>query len=148
MRALCRTMIVAACLAGPAAAHEHATGVVKERMDLMENMAKRMKAIRERIDRKRDRAAIKADAAAIAEGAPHMLHLFPPGSTQKPTDAKAAIWQNWPDFERIAQTLEAESKKLAAMNPSDVAAIAAQRRAVLQTCGDCHEKYRVKRRAQ
>src|SRR5205814_7749080 len=93
--ALCGLAIVAACLS--AAAHEHATGVVKERMEMMEVMAKRMKAIRERIDRKRDLAAIKADAEAIASHAPHVVHLFPPGSMQKPTDAKTTIWQNWPD---------------------------------------------------
>ena len=51
--------IAAACL--PSAAHDHATGVVKERMDMMEVMAKRLKAIRERIDGKRDLAAIKVD---------------------------------------------------------------------------------------
>ena len=72
-----------------ALAHDHATGVVKERMVMMENMAKRMKAIRERIDRKRDLAAIKSDAEAIASQAPHLVHLFPPGSTMRPTDARA-----------------------------------------------------------
>ena len=57
---------------------------------MMEVMAKRMKAIRERIDGKRDLAAIKADAEAIASHAPHLVHLFPPGSTQKPTDARGS----------------------------------------------------------
>jgi cytochrome c556 len=148
MRGLFCRIIIAGCLAVPAAAHEHATGVVKDRMELMEGMAKRMKAIRERIDRKRDLPAIKADAAAIAEGAPHIVHLFPSGSTQRPTDARAIIWQNWPDFERLAKALEVESQKLAGMDGSDLAAISAQERAVSQTCAGCHEKYRVKRRRQ
>ena len=87
--ALCALAIAAACL--PSAAHDHATGVVKERMVMMEAMARRMKAIRERIDGRRDLAAIKADAEAIAAQAPHVVHLFPPGSTQRPTDANAAI---------------------------------------------------------
>src|SRR6478736_8295224 len=91
--ALCALAIAAACL--PSAAHDHATGVVKERMDMMEVMAKRLKAIRERIDGKRDLAAIKTDAEAIAAQAPHLVHLFPPGSTPRPTDANAAIWKNW-----------------------------------------------------
>ena len=94
--ALCVLAIATACL--PSAAHDHATGVVKERMEMMEAMAKRLKAIRERIDAKRYLAAIKADAEAIAAHAPHLVHLFPPGSTQKPTDARAAIWQNWSDL--------------------------------------------------
>ena len=137
--AFCALAIAAAC--GPSAAHDHATGVVKERMEMMEAMAKRLKAIRERIDGKRDLAAIKADAEAIAAHAPHVVHLFPPGSTQKPTDARAAIWQTWCDFERNASALEAESKKLVNTSADDLAALSAQARAVTEACGACHEKY-------
>jgi cytochrome c556 len=142
--ALCVLAIATACL--PSAAHDHATGVVKERMEMMEAMAKRLKAIRERIDAKRYLAAIKADAEAIAAHAPHLVHLFPPGSTQKPTDARAAIWQNWSDFERKAAALEAESKKLMNTGAGDLAALSTQARAVTEACGACHEKYRTKRR--
>ena len=40
---LCLLTIAASYL--PSAAHDHATGVVKERMDMMEVMGKRLKAI-------------------------------------------------------------------------------------------------------
>jgi cytochrome c556 len=140
---LCALAIAAACL--PSAAHDHATGVVKERMEMMEVMAKRMKAIRERIEGKRDLAAIKADAEVIASHAPHVVHLFPPGSTQRPTDAKRTIWQNWPDFERKAAALETESKKLMSADPNNFDVLRAQVLAVSRTCGDCHEAYRIKR---
>ena len=113
---------------------------------MMEVMAKRMKAIRERIEGKRDLAAIKADAEVIASHAPHMVHLFPPGSTQRPTEAKRTIWQNWPDFERKAVALETESKKLANMDSNNFDALSAQVRAVSQTCGACHEPYRTRSR--
>jgi cytochrome c556 len=141
------TLIAAALLAAmlPAFSHDHATGVVRERMELMEGMAKRMKAMRARIEGKRERAAILTDAKALAASAGHVTHLFPPGSTQPPTEATAAIWQNWPGFERIARALEAESAKLAGMNPDDLAALNAQYRVVSRTCGDCHELYRVKK---
>ena len=141
---LCLLTIAASGL--PSAAHDHATAVVKERMDMMEVMGKRLKAIRDRVDGKRDLAAIKTDAEAIASHAPHVVHLFPPGSTQKPTDARAAIWQNWPDFERKATALEVESKKLISASPDDFTALNAQVRAVSQTCRACHETYRAKRR--
>lgn len=146
--AICALAIGAAWLtsAAQSIAHVHATGVVKERMEMMEEMAKHMKAIRERIDGKRDLAAIKADAEAIASHAPHIVHLFPPGSTQRPTDARATIWKNWGDFERIAVALEVESKRLMNASPNDFDALAAQVRAVSQACGACHEKYRTKRR--
>ena len=129
----------------PAASHEHATGVVKERMELMEAMGKRMKAINSRIKTKQQLAAIKDDARAIAASAPHIAHLFPPGSTQHPTEAKAAIWQNFADFERIANALEAASKKLAETDIAEFGALSDQARAVSKTCGECHERYRAKR---
>lgn len=113
---------------------------------MMEAMAKRMKAIRERINGKRDLSAIKVDAEAIASHAPHIVHLFPPGSTQRPTDAKGIIWQNWSEFERMAAALEAESKKLVNVRTMDIDALNAQFRVVSQTCGACHEKYRTKSR--
>ena len=142
IRGFCALAIAAACL--PSMAHDHATGVVEERMDMMEVMAKRLKVIRERIDSKRDLAAIKADAEAIASHAPHLAHLFPPGSMQKPTDARGRIWQNWNDFERKATALEVESKKLVNASANDLAALSTQARAVTEACGGCHEKYRTK----
>ena len=140
---------IAALLVAPLAAHEgheHATGIVKERMDAMESMAKRMKAINERIKDKRELSAIKADAEAIAELASHVTHQFPPGSNQRPTQARPAIWQNWADFERKARALETASARLVAASPGDVKALDAAARAVSQTCGACHEKYRTRRR--
>jgi cytochrome c556 len=139
--------ILAALMLGVAAHenHDHATGVVKERMIGMETMAKHMKAISERLRDQRDLAGIKADADAIVELASHVLHLFPKGSTQHPTQARAAIWQNWNDFERRARAVEAEGRKLASMSTGDIAALETQRRAVVRACGGCHEKYRVKR---
>src|SRR5439155_17115303 len=136
--------IAAACL--PSAAHDHATGVVKQRMEMMEAIDNRMKAIRERIKGKRDLAAIKADAEVIASHAPHIVHLFPPGSTQQPTYAKRATWQNWPDFERKAIALEIESKKLGNADQNDFDALSGQFRAVSQACDACHETYRTNSR--
>lgn len=136
--------VLATVASNPAISHDHATGVVKERMDMMEDMAKRLKAIRERVEQKRDLVAIKADAEAIAAHVPHLVHMFPPGSTQKPTQARRAIWQNWADFERLAKALETESKKLAGTSPDDGTAIATQVQAVSKACGSCHEKYRIR----
>jgi hypothetical protein len=54
-------------------------------MEMMEGMAERIKAIRERIDLKRGLAAIKTDPEAIASQVPHLVHLFPAGSSRPPT---------------------------------------------------------------
>jgi cytochrome c556 len=140
---------VAACaIAFPANSHEgeghgHATGVVKERMVLMEELGKRMKAINTRIKDKQKLTAINDNARAIATSAGHIAHLFPPGSTQSPTEARAAIWQNFADFEQKAKALETESAKLAETNVADFVALSAQARAVSQACAVCHEAYRL-----
>ena len=136
---------LALTLSATAHDHEHATGVVKERMIAMENMGKRLKAINERVREKRDLAAIKADAEAVAELSAHVTHLFPAGSTQHPTQARSGIWQNWPDFERRAAALQTASRRLADANTADADAVVAQARALSQVCSGCHEKYRVKK---
>jgi cytochrome c556 len=134
-----------AIMAAPLAAHEHASGVVKERMDAMTDMARRQKAISQRLKSKRDLARIKADAEAIAEHAAHIAHLFPAGSTQPPTRARATIWQNWADFEKKAKALETASRRLAGAD--DVADPKAQiaADAVTRACTACHEKYRMRK---
>ena len=143
-------LAAAACtIAFPVNSHErdghgHATGVVRERMVLMEELGKRMKAINTRIRDKQKLTAIKDDARAIAASAAHIAHLFPPGSTQSPTEAKAAIWKNFADFEQKAKALETESAKLAETNAGDFGALSGRVRAVLQACANCHEAYRLK----
>lgn len=133
-----------AMMGAPLAAHEHANGVVKERMDAMTDMAKRQKAISQRLKSKRDLAKIKPDAEAIAAHAAHIAHLFPAGSTQAPTRARGAIWQNWSDFEKKAKALEAASRTLAGMSGDDPKMpLAAE--AVTRTCTECHETYRARK---
>jgi cytochrome c556 len=140
--ALCALAI--ALTGAPLAAHDHASGVVKERMDAMTDMAKRQKAISQRLKSKRDLAGIKADAEAIAAHAAHIVHLFPAGSTQSPTRARAAVWQNWPDFENKAKALEAASRTLAATGGDDPKMpLAAE--AVTRACTACHETYRARK---
>lgn len=129
----------------PLAAHDHASGVVKERMDAMTDMAKHQKAISQRLKSKRDLAKIKTDAEAIVAHAVHIAHLFPAGSTQSPTRARAAVWQNWADFENKAKALETASRRLAGAD--DVADPKAQiaADAVTRACTACHEKYRMRK---
>ena len=125
-------------------AHEGATGLVKERMDAMEAMAKAMKTITQRVKANRDLGSIKGDARAIQELAGKITSLFPPGSTQHPSGAKPAIWQKWSDFDAKAGALAAESDKLAKTDARDAKSVAAQVRVVSQVCSGCHELYRAK----
>jgi cytochrome c556 len=134
-----------AAAGAPSFAQEQATGFVRERIEMMQLMASRMKTIRERIDGKRDLAAIKPDAEDIVLQSGHLLHLFPHSSMQRPTDAKATIWKDWTDFELRSAALETESKKLVDASPNDVGKLGAQLRALSQVCLGCHEKFRGKK---
>ena len=142
--ALCALAIAAACT--PSAAHDHATGIVKERMEAMTSMAKRQKAISQHLKDKRELATIKADAEAIASLASHIPHMFPAGSTQPPTQARGTIWQNVSDFESKARALETASRALAATSPGDSGALGLAAAAVTRECSGCHEKYRVRKK--
>jgi cytochrome c556 len=123
--------------------HEHATGVVRERMELMTSIGQRMLASSKRLRANKDLESITNDAGAIHELASKIPTQFPPGSTQFPTAAKPAIWQEWDDFTAKAKRLETESEKLMNTNTKDGDALRAQFRAVAFACDGCHEKYRV-----
>jgi len=138
-------VVALAAVASQSIAHEHATGVVKERMDVMTEMARHQKAISQHLKNKNDVRSVKADAEAIAESARHVPHLFPKGSTQAPTQARPAIWQSWPDFETKSKALEAAARALAQTDPADGQAMAAASAAVTRACGACHEKYRTRK---
>jgi len=121
-------------------------GIVKERMDDMTGAGKAMKDAGERIRSGRSLATIKDDARTIAAVASRIGSLFPPGSDQRPTDAKPEIWMHWDDFSARAQALERESASfVTAADAGDPDAIARQFRTVGRACADCHDQYRIKK---
>src|SRR5258708_2759995 len=96
--------------------HENATGVVRERMELMTSMGQRLLAISKLLRANKDLESVPKGAHEIHELASKITAQFPPGSTQFPTAAKPAVWQEWNDFSSKAKSLETESEKL--MNTS------------------------------
>ena len=145
-----RILILALLAAGAATAaahegHEHATGVVRERMIAMETMGERLLAMSKRLRANKEMQQVVADAAAIEALAAKITALFPQGSTQAPTAAKPAVWQQWADFEAKANKLKAEAEKLAHMPTTDAAALRTQFRAVAFSCDGCHQTYRFTR---
>jgi len=90
-------------------AHGGATGVVKERMDLMENLKGAMKTLkpimREQEDYNVD--SVKQSALIIRDKAgERMTKLFPEGSLKTPSEATTEIWTEWEEFQRLANNLE------------------------------------------
>jgi cytochrome c556 len=126
-------------------AHDEAVGVVKERMQDMAKMAKSMKAIA-RYMKSNDLVAIRKEAKATLPLAANIPRWFPPGSDQHPSEAKADVWKNWSDFQSKANKLEVEIGKLAVIDTNNPNAVSVQVRAVSQTCGECREQYRQKKK--
>lgn len=146
MKKLASFIVVAAVISSVAFAHEgheHATGVVKERMITMTSMGERLLAISKRLRANKDLEKISDDAKSIRDLAATITKQFPPGSTQFPTAAKPAVWQEWETFANNAKKLEAEAENLLKVNASDGVALRAQFRAVAFACDGCHETYRI-----
>jgi cytochrome c556 len=90
-------------------AHGGATGVVKERMDSMEDLKDAMKRLKPimRGQKDYDVDSVKQSALVIRDNAgEHMTKLFPEGSLKKPSEATPEIWTEWEEFKRLANNLE------------------------------------------
>jgi len=129
-------------------AHGGATGVVKERMDVMSTMGKRMKAVGDMLKGKVpfDPAGAAEAGRFIGEAAPKLSHLFPDGSLEEPSEALPAVWKERERFEALIEDLAAEAKKLAEVSEGgDRAAILRQFSALGEVCSACHTDFRMKK---
>ncbi len=102
---------------GVALAHGGATGIVKERMDLMASVGKSMKTITEMFQGEKpyDPAIIRKAASSIgSHGGEQMTKLFPEGSIQGPSESLPAIWQEWERFSELSVDLTKYANALAA----------------------------------
>jgi cytochrome c556 len=107
-------------------AHSGATGVVKERMELMGSIGDATKALSEMMKGsvEYDAAKVKSLAKTIeGHGGETMTVLFPKDSLDHPSEALPAIWTDWERFAEIADQLSAYAGALgkAADNPRSAA---------------------------
>jgi len=137
-------VVGAVLLAGSVVAHEGATGVVKERMDMMENLKSVMKTLAPMVKGQKD-----MDAAVIAEQA-KIIQMntgaaldakFPENSIHGPSEALPAIWEKWDEFQRLSKKLNEASVKLASV-AGDEAAVKGAFKEIAQTCGACHDQFK------
>lgn len=146
-------------------AHRDATGIVKQRMDAMEDMGRAMKALRAmmRGSQLYDAERVRTYAKVIAgHGDRKLTALFPEGSLQSPTRAKSSIWDDWERFAAMARELAVHAVALAdaASNERPGGASppeepAARERAAMspdavftrlqKNCADCHRAFRERR---
>lgn len=120
MKKLIWIAVTAAILTGIAVvgaiAHGGATGIVKERMDLMKAMGQSMKELTAMMRGKSDYDAQKVRelATIIAEhGGGEMLEKFPKGSNPPPSEALPSIWSDWDRFTALSEKVTAYANALA-----------------------------------
>lgn len=130
-----------------AGAHQGANGVILQRMILMEDVGTAMQVMAAmfKADTPYDPEVLARQSATLSSLSKRIPDLFPSGSIQKPSEATAAIWQDWPEFEQLTRDLIAASDVLA-----EQAGTLSTRDAQLQfariakTCAACHKKFRIK----
>ncbi len=148
MAAIRRLWLIAAVVMLPAAgalAHAGATGVVKERMDLMVEMAGAMKRTLGalRADAPLDGDAVTRDIRLVADHSRDMLHLFPAGSDDPPSESKPAVWQEWDAFRQLAEDSAGKAEALVRAVEFGERDAAMRRFADLgRSCGTCHSRFR------
>lgn len=126
-------------------AHGEATGIVKERMDLMKSFGTELKALVNMLkgEATYDPAAIRAAALKIESHAGRRItDLFPAGSTGKPSDATGAIWSHWADFESKADAMGEKAAALVIAADSGIDGVKPAFAALAETCKACHQDYK------
>ncbi len=89
-------------------AHGGATGVVKERMELMKSLGDTMKNMKAMFQNKSpyDAGEIRKAAKIIRSlSGEKITKLFPEGSLDKPSEALPSIWNNWDHFKSLSADL-------------------------------------------
>ena len=130
-------------------AHKGATGIVKERMDLMKQVGKDMKSLKAMVrgNRAYDPRLVAQISHSMQQAARQIPGQFPEGSLQHPTEARPQIWQQWDKFTNYVRQLETESARLQQIAASaDRQSIQHQFRQLNKTCLGCHKSFRKKKK--
>jgi cytochrome c556 len=105
--------------------HSGATGVVKQRMELMDNIGNAMKSLTAMMRGKEtyDAARVRDLARLIGDhGGESMTGLFPEGSIMGPSEALPAIWTDWEHFSSLAGQISDYASALEAAAANERAA--------------------------
>jgi cytochrome c556 len=133
------------------AAHENATGVVKERMVAMETIGNSMKQLAALVLGKipYDANSVIQNALVIKNhGGSNLIKLFPNGSIDKPSEAHPDIWKNWEEFSALAVRLSGTAGEIAIDASRDSTHAKALFKKLAKTCKICHSSYRQKKGRQ
>ncbi len=138
-------LIAFLAITGLALAHKGATGVVKERMDLMDLQAKQMKLLNAMAKGKRPFDAAKAAHAArdIGLTTRKIPEMFPKGTDAPPSEARAEIWEDWDTFIGDAEAAAKAAEALATTLEGETSAGWKEAFGkLIEACKSCHQSFR------
>jgi cytochrome c556 len=136
-------------IAGVVYSHSGAMGVVKERMDAMQDMGDKTKVVADMFKGKADfeRAALIEAADVFVMHGSEMTELFPDtkkSRTGSNTEALPKIWEQWDDFDTLVNQFITRSEALQ-KTLSSTDDMRELKKAFFQTtksCSSCHKGYR------
>ncbi|CAK0744722.1 Cytochrome c [Gammaproteobacteria bacterium] len=134
----------------PLWADSSAEDAADKREELMKDMGGHMKAIKKILAGATDTGIVTEHANSIATLtstlATDLKTLFPVDSNQGDSEAKPTIWQNWAEFEKIAQSAAAKGTALQkTVTEGNSTAIIAAYKELGETCKSCHKDYRIEK---
>lgn len=145
--ALPAMVATAGALATAAALAQPAAGVadpVAERQALMRSQRDAVQAINEVVRGGGDPASVTVQTGVLVGTSERIPSLFPPGSDRPNDRARPEIWNEKPNFERLAGNLNEQARRLAAATQAgDRATFGEAFRATTAACGACHDRYRL-----
>ncbi len=130
-------------------AHSGATGVVKDRMNAMSEIAKAMKSMALLVKGKQEFEALIfiQGGELIARHSNKAPDLFPLGSIQATSEALPIIWQQWDDFVNLSLQTQTDAEKLVKMaqDGAQLRPLTKQFVKLASDCKACHKDYRKKK---
>lgn len=139
------TFLAAFVVATTAFAHSGATGVVKERMDMMKDLGATLKALATMTrSGEHDSELVRKSAQDIQRHAVHLPKMFPIGSDKIPSEAGAAIWQQQQRFKALFAKM-GKAAELLEKSARHQGMTTAQIKVIQIYCRECHKDFRVKK---
>ncbi len=137
--------LVAVAVMIPGGAHEGATGIVKERMYIMKGIKDDRGEMREMVrgEQRYTKGKFMERVQTVKAVSADIPALFPAGSTQKPSEALPAIWDNWDDFTARSNRFHELVLSLeTAVEGGDRNLVKSSFRDLARTCKGCHDDYK------
>ena len=137
---LTTTLLTLGLASGALASEGLPDGPIHDRHELMEDVGKEAKKVGDAL-KSGDTSPVAGAATEIARLAGQASAMFPEGSLHEKSRARAEIWQDWEEFDRLMTEMETKATALAsaASSEGDVGAAA---KAMFGTCKSCHDQFR------